>query len=93
MARKVIMLTNFCFSLFHLKDILIRIKEIYAVANSPSKFWLGPRLCILINKPEQVEKVLNHPGCLDKGNLYDFVAEAIGNGLVTLRGEGTDRTS
>lgn len=83
---EVLMVDSLFLFLFCSEDILNEIKKASDIIGSPGKFWLGPRLCININKPEQIEKVLNDPGCLDKGNLYDFVADGLGHGLVTLRG-------
>lgn len=68
------------------EDVLNVIERISPSVGSPGKFWLGPTLCINITTPESSEKVLNDPGCLDKGELYDFVSDGMGAGLVTLRG-------
>lgn len=37
---------------------------------SPVKFWLGPRLLLLVSEPEDLQEVLNSQNCLDKDDFY-----------------------
>jgi len=53
---------------------------------TPISFWLGPKLYIYIDRPEQIQVVLNSPQCADKENVYKFANVLIGEGLVTLCG-------
>nr|AZR39479.1 cytochrome P450 [Agasicles hygrophila] len=51
------------------------------------KIWFGPKLYIAVSNPEHIEKVLNSPKALDKDYLYKFLSFAIGEGLITARGQ------
>lgn len=53
---------------------------------SMSRIWLAHRLFIYIDRPEDIEIILNSQICLDKGDAYGFVSDMLGNGLVTLDG-------
>lgn len=37
---------------------------------SPRKLWLGHQLIIMLDDPEQLQKVLSSKHCLDKPDLY-----------------------
>lgn len=37
---------------------------------SPRKLWLGHQLIVVIDDPEQMQKVLSSKHCLDKPDLY-----------------------
>lgn len=53
---------------------------------TPVRFWLGPRFCVVANKPEDVQIVLNSPHCLDHAFIYDFLRPFSGEGLLDLKG-------
>lgn len=40
------------------------------IYRSPFKFWLGPRLIIVVNKPDDLHDVLTSQNCLDKDEFY-----------------------
>lgn len=63
------------------------IKEVQDQAGSLGKFWLGSRLFVNIEEPEHMEKVLNDPNCLNKGDSYDYLVDVMGEGLVTMKGK------
>lgn len=48
-----------------------------------SKIWLGNRLIVYVDEPEQVDVVLNSAACLNKGDSYKYIQEFLGNGLIT----------
>ena len=48
---------------------------------SPCAIWLGPEPYIVIDKPEDLQIVLNSPNCLAKADVYNFFHCA--NGLFT----------
>lgn len=52
------------------------------------KFWLGQKLFVYVDKPEDIETILNSQICLDKGASYKFIENIVGMGLITLRGQG-----
>lgn len=41
---------------------------------SPVRFWLGPRLIIIVSEPEDLDEVLNSQNCLDKDDFYKVLA-------------------
>lgn len=47
------------------------------------KFWLGEDLFYIISKPKYLEIVLNHPGILEKLDLYRYTKPIIGDGLIS----------
>lgn len=53
----------------------------------PVKFWLGQRLFLYVDSPEDIETILTSQICLDKGASYKFIQNFLGMGLVTLRGQ------
>jgi len=59
------------------------VKLISFPAPSPSIVWLGPRLLYALRKPEDLEIVFNSPAALNKDNLYKFMQDVIGEGILT----------
>uniref|UniRef100_A0A1B0DNC1 Uncharacterized protein n=1 Tax=Phlebotomus papatasi TaxID=29031 RepID=A0A1B0DNC1_PHLPP len=51
---------------------------------SPMRFWLGPKLFILISRPEECQVVFNAQECLSRDDIYDYIKSFTGDGLVTL---------
>lgn len=41
---------------------------------SPVKFWLGPRLLVIVSEPEDLHEVLNSQNCLDKDEFYKVLS-------------------
>nr|XP_023023383.1 cytochrome P450 4C1-like [Leptinotarsa decemlineata] len=60
---------------------LVKIQQ--KVSSGLTRIWLGPKLIYLISEPKHLEIILNHPKALEKENVYKFIAEAIGQGLLT----------
>uniref|UniRef100_A0A1B0GJT8 Cytochrome n=1 Tax=Lutzomyia longipalpis TaxID=7200 RepID=A0A1B0GJT8_LUTLO len=54
---------------------------------SPMRFWLGPRLFVLISQPEECQNVFNANECLSRDDIYDYIKPFTGDGLVTLPAE------
>lgn len=52
---------------------------------TPLRFWLGPKFCVLVTRPEDVQVVLNSPQCLNRDEVYDFTRTYAGDGLIALR--------
>ncbi|CAL1685468.1 unnamed protein product [Lasius platythorax] len=61
-------------------DTLIELAEKYS---SPLQFWMGNKLFIGINKPDQIKKILQNNDCLDKSTSYELFEPLFGKGLVT----------
>ena len=53
----------------------------------PTRLWIGTRLFILLNNPDDIKAVLTSPHCLSKSDSYHFVKETFsGEGLLTSEG-------
>ncbi|XP_032663022.1 cytochrome P450 4C1-like isoform X2 [Odontomachus brunneus] len=50
---------------------------------SPFRFWLGSKLLISVNEPDQIKTILQNPCCLNKSLIYKVYKAVLGNGLVT----------
>lgn len=48
------------------------------------KFWLGPKLFVVVTQPRDIEIVLNQ--CPEKPQHYKYFCDIFGNGLITLPG-------
>lgn len=46
---------------------------------------MGNRLFVYVDDPKHFEIILNNADSLNKGDSYDFIAESIGFGLITLK--------
>ncbi|XP_012281710.1 cytochrome P450 4C1 [Orussus abietinus] len=68
------------------EDILCRIDKITRTYESPFRFWLGPRLFVVLTRPEDIEVVLNNPKAQYKDRTYRFLEPFIGKGLITESG-------
>lgn len=53
----------------------------------PMRFWLGPKLFVLVSAPEDMQAILNSQECLSRDDVYDYIRCFTGDGLVTLRGK------
>ncbi|CAH1111981.1 unnamed protein product [Psylliodes chrysocephalus] len=51
------------------------------------QMWFGPKLMFTVSKPEHIEKILTSQKALDKDDLYKFISCAVGEGLLTARGQ------
>lgn len=52
------------------------------------RFWLGPRLYILLKDPRRIQSVLYSQECLNRDDVYDFInLLGDGGGLMTLKGD------
>lgn len=49
------------------------------------KFWLGNKLIVYTSDAKHMETILNSPQCVEKGGLYKFFVDLIGNGLISLK--------
>jgi len=62
---------------------ILKIAKQYA---SPVRVWVGPKLYLYIDRPEQVQAILNSPNCLEKEKVYKFLTILGGDGLITSDG-------
>jgi hypothetical protein len=49
------------------------------------KFWLGPKFCVVVTQPQDIEIILTN--CLEKPEHYDYLTPIFGNGLLTMPGQ------
>lgn len=57
--------------LSHLFEALFKVaRHMTEGGPSPRKFWLGHLLFVLIDDPQQLQKVLNSKDCLDKPSFF-----------------------
>ncbi|GAB0100689.1 Cytochrome P450 [Sergentomyia squamirostris] len=66
------------------EGILDYLKHFSRAYPSPMRFWLGPRLFVMIKKPEECQVVFNANECLSRDDIYDYIKPFTGDGLVTL---------
>lgn len=55
--------------------------------SSPRKLWLGHQLIVVIDDPEQLQKVLSSKYCLDKPDLYKGIKMEQGLRLLDIKTE------
>lgn len=54
---------------------------------TPLRFWLGPKFCVLVTKPQDIQVALTSPHCLNRDGVYDFTRTYAGDGLIALKSE------
>ncbi|XP_014204433.1 cytochrome P450 4C1-like [Copidosoma floridanum] len=65
---------------------IVGILELYGNV-TPMRLWMGPKLCIVITEPRDIEIVLHSPQSSTKGSHYRFFYPFIGNGLISGSGK------
>lgn len=50
---------------------------------TPFISWMGMKCFLYVNDPQTMETIFNSACCINKGDLYHFIASAIGDGLFT----------
>ncbi|XP_015518466.2 cytochrome P450 4C1-like [Neodiprion lecontei] len=73
------------------EEILDRIVDLCKHYDSPFRFWLGPKLFVILTKPCDIEVILGSPKAAYKGLVYRFFQPFIGRGLISGSGP-TQRT-
>ncbi|KAJ8672746.1 hypothetical protein QAD02_004006 [Eretmocerus hayati] len=64
-------------------ETLDRIKEIVNSYESPMRFWLGPKLFIVLTEPRDFEIILGCQKASYKDPVYRFMEPFVGKGLVS----------
>lgn len=59
-------------------EIMDTLIKIGSDLETPSVFWLGPIMIIVVNKPDDIKSVLMSPNCLQKPYMYNFVGSTKG---------------
>lgn len=52
-------------------------QNIVLCRETPFLFCLGPKFIMVIDKPEDIEIVLNSKNCMEKGDLYKFLNRGV----------------
>lgn len=60
-------------------EIMDTLIAISSEVETPSQFWFGPKLVVVIGKPDDVKTVLTSMNCLEKPYIYKFLRN--NNGL------------
>ncbi|GAB0086095.1 Cytochrome P450 [Sergentomyia squamirostris] len=66
------------------EGLLRLVRDILKNYESPSRWWLGTTMYVLVKSPEDLQTVLNSPHCLSRGFVYEFLRSFGGDGLVSL---------
>ncbi|XP_034940513.1 cytochrome P450 4C1-like [Chelonus insularis] len=53
----------------------------------PIRFWFGPKLFIVLHKPDHVKNILLSPKCVNKSETFRFYEPWLGTGLFTAPAE------
>ncbi|XP_014212912.1 cytochrome P450 4C1-like [Copidosoma floridanum] len=64
-------------------ETLDKIKEIVSSYESPFRFWLGPKLFIVLTEPRDYEVILGCQKASCKDAVYRFMEPFVGKGLVS----------
>ncbi|PNF39482.1 Cytochrome P450 4C1 [Cryptotermes secundus] len=64
-------------------DLVATISRILHRYQTPTAFWLGPRLYVAIARPADIEAVLTSPHALERDPVYRFLEPWFGNGIFT----------
>lgn len=75
----------FCWNNTNVFEILHKALETYG---SPTKIWYGNMLSIYVDKPQQLQVILNSNKCIQKPYLYKFLG--VNYGLIASDGEYSD---
>lgn len=64
------------------------INGVFDKYGSMVRFWLGPRLYILLKDPKRIQSVLLSQECLNRDDVYEFInLLGDGGGLMTMKGD------
>ncbi|XP_048505977.1 cytochrome P450 4C1-like [Athalia rosae] len=64
-------------------EILHRIVDLCKTYDSPTRFWLGPKLYVIITKPGDIEVILGSAKATHKDDVYRFMEPFIGQGQMS----------
>ncbi|XP_012269785.2 cytochrome P450 4C1-like [Athalia rosae] len=72
-------------------EVLHRIVNLCKSYDSPYRFWLGPKLYVVVTKPSDIEVILTSNKAAYKDDVYRYLVPFIGQGLISGSGP-TNRT-
>ncbi|XP_001602395.3 cytochrome P450 4C1 isoform X1 [Nasonia vitripennis] len=65
------------------EETLDKIKQIVQSVDTPGRFWLGPKLFIILAEPRDYEVILGCHKASYKDKMYEFIEPFVGKGLVS----------
>ncbi|KAI4473304.1 hypothetical protein M0804_015408 [Polistes exclamans] len=65
------------------EDITSKVVKIFANYSSPLILWVGPKLIVFLDDPENIEIILKSSSGYKKNFVYKFINVVLGNGLIT----------
>ncbi|KAI4474859.1 hypothetical protein M0804_014636 [Polistes exclamans] len=69
------------------KDLTSKIIKTFANYSSPLLLWVGPKLIVFLDDPENIEIILTSSNGYKKNFLYKFLNVILGNGLIAAPGK------
>ncbi|KAI4476497.1 hypothetical protein M0804_013528 [Polistes exclamans] len=66
-----------------LTDITHKLIKSFANYSSPWRLWIGPKLVLIFDDPENINILSNSSYGFKKSQVYDFIKPYFGNGLLT----------
>ncbi|XP_073840774.1 cytochrome P450 313b1 isoform X2 [Musca autumnalis] len=71
------------FKMMKPENFLQYMKDIAKEYKTPFISWMGSQCFLYVNDPETMEIIFNSASCTNKGDVYRFMAHAMGDGLFT----------
>ncbi|KAI4476301.1 hypothetical protein M0804_013717 [Polistes exclamans] len=67
----------------YIKDVTYILINLSANYSSPWVMWIGPKLIVILDDPENIEIISKSSNGYEKSSLYDFLEDIMGNGLAS----------
>ncbi|XP_014606475.1 PREDICTED: cytochrome P450 4V2-like [Polistes canadensis] len=64
-------------------DITNKLINLSGIYSSPWVLWVGPKLIVVCDDPENIEILSKSSNRYEKSSLYDFLKDFLGNGLIS----------
>jgi cytochrome P450 len=68
-------------------EVFSTIKKLVTEYPRPTRLWLGPRLFVVLDHPDDVQCVINSQNALYKDKVYKFLECFGGPGMITINGD------
>ncbi|XP_058988313.1 probable cytochrome P450 313b1 isoform X2 [Musca domestica] len=76
-------LVGLAFKMMKPESVLQYMGDLAKEYKAPFISWMGSQCFLYVNDPETMEIIFKSPCCTNKGDVYRFMANAIGDGLFT----------
>lgn len=67
-------------------QIFYLLESVFNAANELAKYWIGHKLVLILNNPDDIQTVLMSRDCVEKSYFYRLIA-GVGVGLFASNGE------